>query len=113
MHPRARNRPRGSRRSWSAIPSPTPWNGDDGAASPFVSGGGFELVFELRVEFAVDQDEGDEAWRIGAIAPGMIGAALHDNIACLYQHLLVTRRIGLTIVDALPANWGLSVPVKV
>jgi hypothetical protein len=44
----------------------------------FVSGGGFELGFELRVEFAVDQDEGDEAGRIGAIAPGMIGAALHD-----------------------------------
>src|SRR6476620_3999625 len=26
---------------------------------------------------------------------------------------VTTRRIGLTIVDALPANWGLSVPVKV
>src|SRR5215469_13625292 len=53
-----------------------------------------QLRSKLRLEFAVDKHEGNRARRVRAIAPGMRRTALHGDIACLEQHILVIEHHG-------------------
>ena len=39
----------------------------------------------------VDEDEGEIGRRVGAIAPGMVGPALHQDIAGLEQYLALVQ----------------------
>src|SRR5579875_1149572 len=64
-----------SSKTW--MPGTIPGMTDKGSRPSLIR----QLRFERRLEFAVDQDEGNGARRVGAIAPRMRGADLHDDIA--------------------------------
>src|SRR5262249_2323297 len=49
------------------------------------------------LERAVDQDESDPANLVRAVCPGMVGAALDDNVACPAENLaIVHNQVNLT-----------------
>lgn len=59
---------------------------------PSVSRDGLESRREFRVKFAVHQYIQYAARLAGAIAPGVIGAALDDDVPGLEQHVFVVQQ---------------------
>lgn len=80
----------------------------------------FELRAQRRFELPVQEHEGNEAGRLGPIAPGVVRAALDHDIACPHQGFrLVKHEVDLAgqhdrVVDGLGAvDHGMASTLRV